>query len=104
MINYVDPNIRWASKKIEVVLMQWAYSKTFVVEVGGNCSGFTNFDSAVDQIYDQLEEDEYGTPFIVMEDSEGETCLFEEEGHEWIQKMVVSIKLLDIKEEENKDW
>lgn len=54
MITEYDPNINWSRHTIKVTFMQWDYLLTMEVEVTGNCSGFTIFDSAISACFDKI--------------------------------------------------
>ena len=43
LITKYNPNIKWGKQHVEVVLMSWDYSRTFILDFGGNCRGFSLF-------------------------------------------------------------
>lgn len=104
-----DPNIRWGKKKIEVIVQQWDFRKTFITEVGGNCVGFTNLECATGNIFDNLptkpmlgDNGMEDVPYIIMENDKGDDCEFMPEDEnpyrwdDWFKNMVVSVKLLEV--------
>jgi hypothetical protein len=99
VIKEYSPNIKWGHQHVEVVLMQWGYSKTIKVDVGGNCHGMSVIDCAAgiicDQLYDEAEVD--GAITLVLENAAGDTLLCEDEedrGLDWIKDMIVSAQIV----------
>ena len=56
-MNY-DPNLtnsgRMADQTVELTFQQWEYTATRTTTVGGNCTGLSVIESAVDNIFDDL--------------------------------------------------
>lgn len=93
IIKEYSPNIRWGKQIVEIVLKQWAYSKKFTVEVGGNCTGMDVLDCAISILTDQLEGEvtlEHGKKKLLVEDEE-------ERDEDWVKEMVVSAQIVDWK-------
>ncbi len=93
VIKEYSPNTRWGKQIVEIVLKQWAYSKTFTIEVGGNCTGMDVLECAIDILTDQLEGEvvlKSGKKTLLVEDEE-------ERDEEWVKDMVVSIQIVDWK-------
>lgn len=61
MINYEPNNARSIGYKhiVEVVLQQWEYQKTYIVEVGESVSGLDALNLAVDLLFEKLEGNEF---------------------------------------------
>lgn len=93
-----NPNNEWGKHVIEVVVKQWKYEKTFTTKVGGNCHGLTIMETAVENIYEQLFGDG-DTAEVALIDRSGSRELIcadeEDEGDEWLKKMVVSCRIID---------
>lgn len=100
MITEYSPNIAWGKQKVEIVLMQWAYSKKIEVEIGGNCTGLSVLEAAIGRLYDSLlpEGDENDAPAkIVLANEKGDTleCADDEDlGDDWLKNMVVSLQII----------
>lgn len=79
VIKNYDPNITWARHTFALTFMQWDYSLTVEVEVGGNCRGAVLIDSAIDKAFDELYDDVEDDAIIVLkrpaEDGNGEDTL-----------------------------
>ncbi len=56
-MNY-DPNLtcsgRMADQTVELTFQQWEYTATRTTTVGGNCTGLSVIESAVENIFDDL--------------------------------------------------
>ncbi len=56
-MNY-DPNLtkcgRMAEQIVELTFQQWEYSATRTATVGGNCTGMSVIECAVDNLFDEL--------------------------------------------------
>lgn len=93
-----NPNNAWGKHVVEVVLKQWKYHRTFVVRVGGNCHGLTVLESAIDNIYDGLWDEQDDPAEITLTSDTGEQLLCTDDddlGDEWIKNMVVSCRIID---------
>lgn len=74
MIKEYDPNIRWARHTIELTFMQWDYALTMEVDVTGNCTGASLFNSAIHTVFDDLwDDDEQNSQIILKRPSIEET-------------------------------
>lgn len=93
MITNYDPNIRWARHTYELTFMQWDYSLTVTVEVGGNCKGASLFETALEEAFIDLYDydDEFGT--IVLKRGE-DTLEVPLDGHQDLENLCVGIKLI----------
>lgn len=85
---------------IEVTLQQWEYKKTFTVEIGGNCAGYENFDSAIDFVAEQIMGGNDVADIDLINDK-GETLCVEVSHDGDIKDMVVTIRIIDLKEGKN---
>lgn len=100
-IPYYDPN-HWGldAHVVEVVLRQWDYSATHVLEVKGGATGFSLLENAICLLYWCLEEEfEAGSLVqVILTDPEGNTLLCEDEEDredEWLKDLVVSVRILE---------
>ena len=100
-MNY-DPNMtnsgRMAKQTVKLTFQQWEYKAEMIEVVGGNCTGMTVIDSAVDIAYENLPDDR-GCPYIVMTDADGNTLRCdddEEQGEEWLKGMLVRAEITAI--------
>lgn len=92
-----SPNIRWGQQHIELVLKQWAYAATFVIDVGGNCTGFGVLETAIGSLYDKLPEDEHGAVYLELTRGDGDTLRIEDDdgrGEDWLKDMIVSASVI----------
>lgn len=92
-----SPNIEWGRQKVAVMIKQWAYSKTLLVEVGGNCNGFNIMDTAVDMAFEQVLPGDGRCASVELRDAGGNTllCVDEEDRDErWFRDMVVSVQIV----------
>lgn len=98
LIRKYSPNTKWGKQHVEVVLMQWDYSTTYKVDIGGNCTGFGVLEAAVDRIYDSLMEIEDEVPTLILKKKGGKTlrCTADddERQEDWIKDMVVSVRIV----------
>lgn len=93
---------------IELVFQYDAYTATETAEVGGNCLGFENIETAIDVVYGRLPEREYsGHPYaichIVLTDKDGNTLEVEDDyavGEPFLKELLVSARIVDVKREE----
>lgn len=101
-ITEYDPNITWGEKAFSMTFMQWAFSATHTATVGGNCRAMDNLGSALSHVYDGLPVDQYGTPYMILTDANGETLqVIDERGRsdDWLMDMLVATHLVSIKPE-----
>lgn len=103
-MNY-DPNMtssgRMARQRVRLTFGEWHFRSTVEVDVGGNCTGLTVIDSAVDTVYGQLNETASGIPAIYLEGDGNETleCADDEdEGEDFLKEMLVAAEILSIEE------
>ena len=61
-----DPNITWARHTVELTFMQWDYSLTVEVEVGGNCRGYDLLEGAINVAFGELYDDDEDDAVIVL--------------------------------------
>lgn len=103
-INY-DPNLtnsgRMARQTVRLTFAMWEYRKTIDVEVGGNCTGLTVIDTAVESAYLRLEDSEFCRgPVIFLESSEDGSFLEctddDEKGEDWLKGMLINAEIISI--------
>ena len=104
--NY-DPNITWARHTFALTFMQWDYSLTVEVEVGGNCRGLTLIDIAIDCAFDEIYDDVKDDAIIVLkrpaEDGNGEDTLeVTIDGTDELKSLCVSAALVKHEKESSK--
>lgn len=110
MKNY-DPNIQWGNHTVEITFQQWDYKGTIQVEMGGNISGYSVFesidgDTIVDAYLDStlkennceffFSDDFFG---MVLTDDEGEQLIIEEDFY-GLEPMIVKMEIVDYVKEE----
>lgn len=83
----------------ELTFSNWEYHATFIKNVGGNCGGFYNLESAITQIWEELpeSEDEFKTPYLLMHDASGNEHYVEDElsqGEEWLKEKLTEARFL----------
>jgi hypothetical protein len=100
-MNY-DPNLtnsgKMADQTVELTFQQWTAKATFKTVVGGNCTGLSVIECAIDNITEKLEED---GGVIVLKKPNGDTLeceLWECE----LEKMLVCARIIAIKPEGKK--
>lgn len=99
-----DPNIQWATHDVEIMYQQWDYTCTAVVQVEGNCKGFSIMESAISMHVDKIFEDAQDMlePTMVLkrpaEDGVGEDTLETSADCEsvgrWLEAMCVGIRIV----------
>jgi hypothetical protein len=93
-----NPNNEWGKHVIEVTFKQWRYEKTFTTRVGGNCHGFTIMETAIDNIYESmLDENHTDCPRFVMTSPDGRELLCEDDEmreSDWLKDMAVSCRIV----------
>lgn len=105
-LSIYDPNIRWAKQTVEIVIQQWDYTATFTVEVGGNCTGFSVIESAIESIFEEQipTRTDYDDPiaYVVLKNAAGDELEVEDDDEceeEWLKNMVVSARIVKQVEE-----
>ncbi|WP_313240407.1 DUF5406 family protein [Stutzerimonas kunmingensis] len=100
-----DPNLtnsgRMAKQTVRLTFAQWKYRAVVEQMVGGNCTGLTVIDCAVENAWEALPENAHGAPYLVMEaqDGSGDTlyCADDEEhGEDWLKDMLISAEIVSI--------
>lgn len=97
-----DPAVRWTTQTIEITYRWWDFSTTAMVDIKGNCFGFSVMESAVSTHGDQLFEAQGEYPTLVLrrpaEDGDGEDTLEctpdGDEIDEWLEKMCVGVRIV----------
>jgi hypothetical protein len=107
-MNY-DPNLtnsgRMAKQTVRLTFAQWEYRKTIETEVGGNCTGLTVIECAVDNVYDSLPRNRHDCAYLEMGavDGSGDTLICEDDedsGDEWLKDMLVCAEIVAIRPDE----
>lgn len=100
-MNY-DPNMtnsgRMAKQTVRLTFQQWEYTAEIEQVVGGNCTGLSVIDCAVENAYDQLDTDR-NIPFISMTAPGGEVLQCdddEDRGEDWLKDMLVRAEIVSI--------
>jgi len=106
LTNY-DPNITWARHTFELIFMQWDYSLTMSIEVGGNCRGAVLVDSAIDRAFDEIYDEYEDNAVIVLkrpaEDGSGEDTLeVTLDGTDELKSLCVSARIVKHEKEDRK--
>lgn len=92
----LDPDAHWGRKTIAMTFMCWNYSATIKATVGGNCVGLSNLDAALSHVYENLPEDIWKTPYLLLRNANGEQLeVGDDEGRDtrWLETMLVSARL-----------
>jgi hypothetical protein len=101
-----DPNMtnsgRMAKQTVRLTFGMWQYRKTIETDVGGNCTGLTVIDCAVENVCEALPENRYGSPYLVMEapDNPEETLQCEDDedrGEDWLKDMLIAAEIIAIR-------
>ena len=107
-MNY-DPNLtnsgRMAMQTVRLTFGVWEHRKEMEVQVGGNCTGLTVIDSAVESAYNELERlgifgcnDTYAVLYLEHPES-GDTleCADDEDKCEdWLKDMLIKAEIVSI--------
>ena len=101
-----DPNLtnsgRMAKQTVRLTFGMWEYRKTVETEVGGNCTGLTVIECAVDNVFESLPENHYGAPYLVMQSLKNPEDTLqceddEDHGDEWLKDMLISAEIIAIR-------
>ncbi|WP_315921877.1 DUF5406 family protein [Mesorhizobium sp. SP-1A] len=102
VINF-DPNMNcsgnMSTKTIRMTFGVWDYRLIKEITVGGNGAGFHNIDSALMQLYEDVEE----TGIVLKRESDGETLLCEDDddqGEDWLKDMLIAAEIIAIAPQE----
>jgi hypothetical protein len=95
-ITNLDPNVHWGKKTFRLTFMQWDYSVTHEVTVGGNCSVFDNLDCVISNLADDI-FDKGGE--IILKRSNGDELSVDLEDEDHLLKMCVRAELLSVEAE-----
>lgn len=101
-----DPNLtnsgQMAKQRVRLTFAQWKYRTTREVVIGGNCTGLSVIDSAVETVLEDLEYTEYeGREYsrITLEDGDGNTLEYEDEDcrcDDWLKDMLIAAEIVEI--------
>ena len=107
-MNY-DPNLtnsgRMAMQTVRLTFGLWEYRREMEVQVGGNCTGLTVIESAVEQAYEKLErlgvylsDETYAVIYMDSADgTESMECADEDdEGEDWLKDMLIKAEIVSI--------
>ncbi|MBA1147397.1 DUF5406 family protein [Ectothiorhodospiraceae bacterium WFHF3C12] len=106
-----DPNLTtsgfMATQRVRLTFGMWQYRHTVEVDVGGNCTGLTVIDSAVEAAYDDLPYiesiDAARVAKIVLTDQEGDSLSVEDDdlkADDWLKDMLVAAEIVSITPED----
>jgi len=107
-MNY-DPNLIRsfnARQTVRLTFACWDYSKSFEIEIGGNCGGMDVIEAAIDNILDKLPTREWDDELSVLELEkvvDGELHILECEDEEsqyadWLKSMLVGAEIIAIRD------
>lgn len=109
-INY-DPNLtnsgNMAKQTVKLTFAMWEYRAERTVVVGGNCNGLSVIESAVDQVFEELEYKEQGGDCytrIILTDEVGDTLLCEDDElkySDWLKDMLIGAEIINIEPDNN---
>lgn len=100
LINF-DPNLnfcgRMPTKIVRLTFGQWQYRHVTEVQVGGNCSGITNIEAAVENYFDQIVGTD-GIASLVLTGPEGDLHSQDDENREeeWLKDMLIGAEIINI--------
>lgn len=111
-----DPNLtcsgNMAKQTVRLTFAMWKYRAYMDVVVGGNCTGLTVIDCAVDNAYRLLEQkgiyasdDTIATITMLATDESGDTLeCDDDEGHceDWLKDMLIAAEIIAIKPDSQK--
>ncbi len=107
MINYEPNNARSIGYKhiVEVVLQQWEYQKTYIVEVCGSVSGLDALNLAVDLLFEKLEDNEFKLIHLQSALNEGDSLETNLYDSPWpvdtFKGYVVSVRIIGLEKDES---
>ena len=104
-MNSYDHNDAWNLKTehvIEITLQAWDYHGVETVRVGGNCAGGSNFETAVGNLYDRLEENVDGSGHLVLQNEGGDTLEMEIGSEDELLEQVVGVRIVSLEKKEDK--
>lgn len=95
-----NPTIKWSKQKVRVTFGIWKYRATKEGEVNGNCRGLSVIESAIEDIFEELEtEDEHAV--IELTDPKGNVLVDRDDygdGSAWLTDLVVSAEIIAIEQ------
>lgn len=102
-----DPNLATNLKSVhvlEVTFQAWDCRAVHRAEVGGNCRGFENFETALGMIYDALPSahplsNGGDIATLILTNEAGDTLECQDEdgiGEEFLQRYVVGVRVLSV--------
>ncbi len=102
LTNY-DPNLtscgNKATQTVELIFQQWQYRATRTVSVGGNCTGLSVIETALESVYDALPTTDWDAAFIEMTDDQQGTLTAEDiddRDYDWLNSLLVSARIVAI--------
>lgn len=102
ILNY-DPNLtscgNMAKQTVKLVFAQWDYRAEFTTQVGGNCTGFTVIESAIENMHDDLSEGPESLPEIILTRENGDKLYCEDEEDKvsgFLKDMLIYAEIIDI--------
>lgn len=97
-----DPNITAAgcNHSVRLVFGQFEYRAAFIAIVGGNCSGLTIIESAIEAVFESL-PDSGGVASLIMQSisDEDDECQFdddEDQGSDFLKDMLISAEIISV--------
>lgn len=101
LMNY-DPNLvlcgRMAKQTVRLTFGNWQARCVKETVVSGNCTGFDVIEAAVENIYEELPTDKWGSKTIVMESSDDTLECSDDDGREemWLKDMLIAAEIVSI--------
>jgi len=86
-----------ALQTVRLTFAQRDYKKTFEAKIGGNCTGLTVIEAAINNVYDNLPR-KLGATLLVLERGEDTLEVGDEDGAEddWLKRMLVAAEIVAI--------
>ncbi len=98
LIEY-DPNVYPAEITYRLVFQQWGFRAEFLSQARGHVRGLNGLTSAIDDLYERLEEEGNSVATILLTDAEGNTCeCRDDDGDEadWLVDMLVCAEIVSV--------
>lgn len=97
-----SPNCEYSTHRVEILLQQREYTRTYQIDVSADQAGMNILDAAVEMLCEEIGENSMnadGDIVITLTDSKGNTLLCEDEeweGDDWLKRMIVSMRIIAV--------
>lgn len=88
-------------QRVRLIFGRWEYRAEFTVDVGGNCTGLSVIESAIDKVFSGLPDANPNVHYskLVLTDSSGNLLEIEDEddmGEDWLQDLLLSAEITTV--------